>query len=170
MRALGRLLRRPLVLGVLATAVLAAGLWAWRQWPQQFLRQGESALIARDYKKAHEHLARYLSHRPGDAHARLLAARAARHLREYYEAYEHLRRCREEDGDAEAVEVEMALMAVQRGDGPSPRLRQRAEQDDDRALVIPEVLIQHDIDTYRLRQALHGLTRYLHSRPDDLAA
>jgi tetratricopeptide (TPR) repeat protein len=169
-RVLGRLLRRPLVLGLLAGAVLAAGLVAWRQWPRRFLRQGEAALAAREYDKAREHLARYLSHRPGDAHARLLAARAARHLGEYYEAHEHLRRCREEGGDAEAVEVETALIAVQRGEEPAPGLRRRAEQDDELALVILEVLIQHDLDSYRLRQALHGLTRYLRARPDDLQA
>jgi predicted Zn-dependent protease len=169
-RALGRLLRRPLVLVLLAMVLLAAGVVVWRQLPRQFLRRGETALTARDYKEAREQLARYLSSRPGDAHARLLAARAARHLHEYHEAYEHLRRCREEGGDAEAIEVETALIAVQRGDEPTGQLRQRAEQDDDLALVILEVLIQHDIDTYRLRQALHGLTRYLRARPDDLQA
>jgi predicted Zn-dependent protease len=59
---------------------------------------------------------------------------------------------------------------VERGEGPAPGLRQRAEGDDELALVILEVLIQYDIDTYRLRQALHGLTRYLRARPDDLQA
>jgi tetratricopeptide (TPR) repeat protein len=158
------------MLGLLAGAMLAAGLLVWWQWPRQFLRQGEAALAAREYDKAHEYLARYLSHRPGDTHARLLAARAARRLREYYEAYEHLRRCREGGGDAEAIEIETALIAVQRGEEPTPELRLRVDKDDELALVILEVLIQYDIDAYRLRQALHGLTRYLQSRPDDLQA
>jgi tetratricopeptide (TPR) repeat protein len=169
-RALVRLLRHPLALGLLAGALLAAGLLAWRQWPRQFLRQGEAALAARAYDQARAHLARYLAYRPGDAHARLLAARAARNLGEYYEAYEYLRRCREAGGDAEAVEAEAALIAVQRGEEPAPELRRRAEAGDELALVILEVLIQHDLDTYRLRQALHGLTRYLQARPDDLQA
>lgn len=150
--------------------MLIAGLLVWRQWPRQFLRQGEAALAAREYDKARELLARYLSHRPGDTQARLLAARAARRLREYYEAYEHLRLCREGGGDAEAIRIETTLIAVQRGEEPTDALRQRAEKDDELALVILEVLIQYDIDNYRLHQALHGLTRYLQSRPDDLQA
>jgi tetratricopeptide (TPR) repeat protein len=151
-------------------AVLVAAFVAWRQWPKQFLRQGEAALAARDYGKAREHLARYLSHRPDDAHALLLAARSARQLNEYYEAFEHLRNCRAAGGAVEAVDVEAALIAVQRGEAPSPWLRRRAEEDDELALEILEALIQHDIDSYRLRQALHGLTRYLEARPDDLQA
>jgi tetratricopeptide (TPR) repeat protein len=169
-RALRRLLCHPLTLGALAAAALALGLLAWRQWPRQFLRRGEAALAAREYEQARDHLARYLSYRPGDARAHLLAARAARRLHEYYEAYEHLRRCREAGGDAEAVEVETALVAVQRGEAPSDGLRRRADGDDELALAILEVLIQYDIDTYRLRLALHGLTRYLQARPDDLQA
>jgi tetratricopeptide (TPR) repeat protein len=169
-RALGRLLRRPLVLCLLAGAVLAAGVLAWRQYPRPFLRRGEEALAAREYDKARDLLARYLSHRPNDARARLLAARVARRQLQYYEAFEHLRRCRDSGGNEEAVEVETALIAVQRGEAPEPGLRRRAEQDDELALVILEVLIQHDIDTYRLRQALHGLTHYLRNRPDDLQA
>jgi tetratricopeptide (TPR) repeat protein len=169
-RALRRLLCFPLTPWLLAAAALALGLLAWRQWPRQFLRQGEQALAARDDAKARALLARYLAHRPGDARAHLLAARAARRLREYYDAYEQLRLCREAGGDAEAVEVETALIAVERGEEPSPALRQRAEGDDELALAALEVVIQHDIDTYRLRQALHGLTRYLRARPDDLQA
>lgn len=161
---------RRFVWCLLAAFVLTAGFLAWREWPRQLLRQGEAELAARHYDQAREHLARYLSYRPGDAHARLLAARAARRLREYYEAGEHLERCRQEGGDAEAIQVETALIAVQRGQEPAPSLRQRAEADDELALVILEVLIQHDLDAYRLWQALEGLTRFLRSRPDDLQA
>jgi len=88
-----RLLRYPVVLGVAAVVVLVVGLIAWRQWPGQFLRQGEAALRERNYEQARAQLARYLSHRPDDCRARLLAARAARNLGEYYEALEHLRHC-----------------------------------------------------------------------------
>ncbi len=157
--------RRRVVLGVLAALSLAAGLFAWRQWPARFLRRGEAALAAREYDVAREQLARYLSYRPDDARARLLAARAARRLGEYYEAYEHLRRC-----DGEEAEVEAALIGVQRGEEPSAQLRERAREDDELALVILECLIQHDLDTYRLRPALHGLNHFLRLRPDDLQA
>src|SRR5262249_54869976 len=115
--------------------------------------------------RAREYLGRYLSYRPADAHARLLAARAARRLGEYYEAYEHLRHC-----EGESAQVEAALIGVQRGEEPSAPLRQPAKEDDELALVILECLIQHDLDTYRLRQALHGLNHFLRLRPDDLQA
>ena len=163
-------MRRPWVLGILAAALLAAGIVVWRQWPDQFLRQGEVALQDRRYDEARDHLTRYLSYRPDDSRARLLAARAARNLHEYYEAFEHLRRCRAAGGDTEAVDTENSLIAVMRGQEPDPSLRQRAEKNDELALVILEVLIQHDLDNYRLRQALHGLTRYLQTRPNDLQA
>jgi tetratricopeptide (TPR) repeat protein len=162
---------RPWKLGLLATALIAAGAWTWWEWPQQFRRRGEAELAARHYDKAREEFSRYLAYRPADARGRLLAARAARHLREYYEAYEHLRRCRDDGGDAEAVDVETALIAIARGkEEPTAELRQRAEQDDELGLAICEVLIQHDLDTYQLWAALHGLTRYLEHRPDDLHA
>lgn len=167
---LGRLLRRPLVLIALAAVLAGAGWLGWRQYPRQFLRHGEEALQARAYDEARTQLERYLGYRPDDAHAHLLAARAARNLRAFYDAQEHLRRCREAGGDAEAIEIETALLAVTRGTEPTPELRLRAEADDELALAALEVLIQHDLDTYRLRPALHALTRYLKARPDDLQA
>lgn len=163
-------MRWPWVLGILAAVLLATGMVSWRLWPDRLLRQGEAALNERRYDEARERLARYLWYRPDDSRARLLAARAARNLGEYYEALEHLRHGRDQEAYLEAIEVEKALIAVERGQEPEPGLRQRAEKDDELALVILEVLIQHDIDNYRLRQALHGLTRYLQSRPDDLQA
>jgi tetratricopeptide (TPR) repeat protein len=155
---------------LLMAAVLVAGVAAWWQWPRPFLRRGEEALAAREHDIAYENLSRYLSYRPRDAHARLLAARAARRLHQYYDAFEHLRFCREAGGDIKIIEIEKVLIRVQRGEEPSARLRQRAEEDDDLALVILEVLIQYDIDMYRLRQALNGLNLYLQSRPEDLQA
>lgn len=163
-------MRRPAIIGCLSLVVLAGGLLAWRQWPVQFLRQGEAALEERRYDVAREQLARYLAYRPGDARAHLLAARAARHEQEYYAAFEHLRRCRESGGNAEAIDAETALIAVKRGQEPPANLRERAKAPDELGLVILEVLIQHDLDTYRLQHALEGLTRYLQSRPDDLQA
>lgn len=161
---------RRWVVVVLAGAVLALGVQVWWQWPQGYLRRGQQALTARDYATAREQLGRYLAHRPNDAAARLLAARAARRSHEYYEAHDHLNRCRADARLREAAEVEIALIGVQRGDDPSAALRLRSEEDDDLALVILEVLIQHDLDTYRLRQAQVDLARYLERRPDDLHA
>ena len=154
---------------VVSTAAILFG-WSYRT-TNELLRLGEEKLAAREYAKARDYLERYLSARPGDARARLLAARAARRSKAYYEAREHLERCRKGGGDAEAVEIEETLIDVQRGDErPVEGLRRRAERDDDLALVILEVLIQHDLDTYQLWRALGELTRYLESRPDDLQA
>lgn len=171
--AIGHFFRRRWVVAGLVLAALAGmGAAGWSHWTTtQLLRHGEGALAAREYAKARDLLGQYLEARPGDARAHLLAARAARRLREYYEARDHLRRCREEGGDTEAIEIEDALIDVQRGDdGPVEWLRARGEKDDELALVILEVLIQHDLDTSQLWQALDGLTRYLARRPDDLQA
>lgn len=172
-RALGCLYRHKGKLSLLVLAALAAVGWAaWSRWTTtQLLRQGEAALAARNYGAARDSLERYLSARPADARARLLAARCARRAHSYYEAREHLDRCRTDGGDAEAIAIEGALIDVQRGDErPVPGLRERAERDDDLALVILEVLIQHDVDTDQLSLALSGLNRYLTRRPDDLQA
>jgi tetratricopeptide (TPR) repeat protein len=169
-RVTGMCARRSLIVGLLAGLLLVVGIIAWWQYPRQYLRQGEAALAAREYAVARRYIDRYLSYRPHDTHAHLLAARACRLLRDYYDAYEHLHRSRENGGDTEAIAIEFELIAVQRGEEPSFELRKRAEQSDDLAQVILEVLIQYDIDDYRLWQALHGLTHYLEIRPDDLQA
>jgi tetratricopeptide (TPR) repeat protein len=161
------------VLLLLALVTLAAGGYAgWRWWTgRQILRQAEEALAGHEYGKAREQLARCLALRPGDGRALLLAARAARRLRQYDEASAYLRRCRQAGVPAEAIAVEYALLDVQQGeDGPVPALRERARADDELALQVLEVLIQYDLDTTRLRQAQQDLTAYLARRPDDLHA
>ncbi len=170
--AVRRIIGKRFTIALLVVAALAAGGWAsWRWWTGQFLRQGEEAFAARAFGKAKEHLALYLSYRPDDTRGRLLAARTARRLREYDEALEHLRRCRADGGDAEAITVEYALINLQRGtEGPDEALRRRALAQDELALVILETLIQYDIDTYQLRQAQQDLNLYLSRRPDDLHA
>ena len=164
--------QRFTIVVLVVLAALAIGGWAsWRWWTGQFLRQGEEALAARTFSKAKEHLAQYLSYRPDDTRGRLLAARTARRLREYDDALDHLRRCRKDGGDAEAITVEYALINLQRGtEGPDEALRRRALEQDELALVILEALIQFDIDTYQLRQAQRDLDLYLSRRPDDLHA
>jgi tetratricopeptide (TPR) repeat protein len=159
---------------LLALGALTAGGYAsWRRWEaRQLLRQAEQALAGHEYGKAREQLVRYVALRPDDGRARLLAARAARRLRQYDEAREHLRRCRQAGGRPEAIAVECALIDVQQGDdGAVPELRERAALgDDELALAILEVLVQYDLDTTRLREAQQDLTLYLARRPDDLQA
>jgi tetratricopeptide (TPR) repeat protein len=173
MRRLGRFFRRRWWLALLLLAALTAGGWAgWSHWSaRQLFRQAETALDAHEYAKARELFDRYLESCPDDARARLLAARAARRAKDYYAAREHLRRCRQDGGDAESIEIEETLILVQRGDErPVERLRARAERDDDLALAVLEVLIQHDLETTQLWLALDGLNKYLSRRPDDLQA
>jgi tetratricopeptide (TPR) repeat protein len=167
-----RTLRGALVAAALLAAALAVGgVAARRHWTADLLRRGEAALAAREYGQAKDHLERYLAIRPDDARARLLAARAARRLREYDRAREHLRRCRQDGGDAAAVEIEHALIDLQQGDASRVEaLRLRSRADDELALVVLEAVIQYDLDTYRLRLAQDGLNRYLARRPDDLHA
>lgn len=170
--AVRRFIGHRFTIAVVVVTALAAGAWgSWRWWTGQFLRQGEEALAARAFGKAKEQLALYLTYRPGDTRGRLLAARAARRLRDYDEAAAHLRRCRDDGGPEEAIGVEYALIALQRGDeAPDEALRQRSRQEDELALVILEALIQYEIDTYQLRQAQRDLNLYLSRRPDDLHA
>jgi len=166
--------RRAVILAVLLVVAAAACVWYFvreQRKADRLLAEGESALAARDYARARELLDRYLIDRPGDARARLLAARAARRMRLYGEARDHLRRCRADGGDVEAIEIEESLLDVLNGDDrPVAALRERARRDDDLALVILEVLVQLDLDTYQLGSALDGFTRFLSRRPDDLHA
>jgi tetratricopeptide (TPR) repeat protein len=174
-RLLGRIRSRRLALSLLILAVLAAAAGGavvrWERAKDDLLRRGEQALAVRDHAAARDHLTRYLAARPGDAHARLLAARAARKLRQFDDASADLRRCRDDGGEAEAIQLEYALIAIERdGAEPGPGLRERARAGDELGLVVLETLIQYDLDAYRLYQALDGLTFYLDRRPGDLAA
>ena len=173
--AVSGLRRRGLVIVCAAGAAVAAGAVVYsvrdRRQADRLLAEGEQALAARDYGRAGTLLDRYLTDRPADARAQLLAARAARGARAYREAREHLRRCRAGGGDAEPIAIEESLIDVLLGDEePVAALRARARGDDDLALVILEVLIQRDLDTYQLDSALDEFTRYLARRPDDLHA
>ena len=166
-------LRRLLPLAAVALAAgLAVGAWgAWRERPEERLRLGEQALAARDNAAAREHLTAYLAARPADTRARLLAARAARRLRKFGEATADLRQCRQGGDDPDAIDVEFALIGIERdGEEPGPALRERARAGDDLGLAALETLIQYDLDTYHLYRALDGLNFYLTHRPDDLPA
>jgi tetratricopeptide (TPR) repeat protein len=170
----GRFSRRALLLVALAAVGCAAAAGYHlreRRRIDRLLSEGVRALEAREDAKARELLERYLAERPDDAGARLLAARAARRARAYAEARAQLQRCRDDGGEPEPIAVEGLLIDVELGDeGPVALLRERARRDDDLALAVLEVLIQHDLNTYQLGSALDGFTRYLARRPDDLHA
>ncbi len=156
----------------LAVAV-AAGAYAHFEFRARaraaaLLAEGEALLAARDYAPAREKLDAHLAARPTAARARLLAARAARQLRDYRAAREYLSALRAAGDEPEAVALEEQLLEVRAGNfAPVPALRARAKGDDELALVALEVLIQHDLDTYQLASARTGFTRYLERRPTD---
>ncbi len=167
--------RRRGALLVVAVVAVATGIGGYflreQRKTDRLFAEGESALAARDYGRARELLDRYLTERPADPRARLLAARAARQARAYREAREHLQKCRAAGGEAEPIAVEEQLLDLLAGnEHPLASLRERARADDDLALVVLEVLIQRDLDTYQLGSALDGFTRYLARRPGDLHA
>ena len=160
---------------LLVVAVSASYYLRWRSEEKRIatlLAQGEQAIVDRDYPAAREHLTAYLDARPKDARVRWLVADVARQLRLYEQAGEALRACRQSGGDDEAIETEYALMAVEQGDPrPIPALRARvADKDDSLSLTILEVLIQHDLNLYQLRDAQQGFNLYLKRKPDDLYA
>ena len=169
-----RLYRWRVVVPLVAVLAVVGGLGAYlreQRKTDRLLTEGEQALATREHARARELFERYLTERPADARARLLAARAARGARAYGEAREHLRRCRADGGEVESIAIEEALIDVELGNAhPVPMLRERARHDDDLALVVLEVLIQHDLNTYQLASAREGFTRYLARRPDDLHA
>ena len=175
MSSLGRGLPRfRLLVALFAFALLAAlgGYVGWSRWQtSEFLRRGEEALEARNDDLAREQFERYVAARPHDPRGRLLAARAARRLHLYAEAWEHLRLGRANAIEMEPLEVEEALIDLQLGNEQSIEfLRQRVKTEDDTSRSILEVLIQHDLNTYQLWQALDDYTLYLKARPDDLLA
>lgn len=135
------------------------------------MRLAERDLAKHDYAAARSHLALYLEVWPGDARGHFRAARAARHCHLYDEAAEHLRVCRLNGWDEDALTVEKQLTDLQRGDARavSP-LQARLESDNPNAPAILEVLIQYYIDSYRLFSARDALDRYLHYYPDDVKA
>lgn len=164
------------IVGAGAVAVAATGFYLWWHSEQTrlngILAQGQESLAAREYDAARQHLKAYLHERPHDASARLLAARVARRLHDYDAAAEDLQKCRADNGDAEAIDIEYSLIALDRGNTTALAvLRARvAEKDDDLSLVILEALIRRDLDQYQLRQAQQGFDLYLKRRPDDLHA
>jgi tetratricopeptide (TPR) repeat protein len=165
--------RSIVVVAAIVLPLMAAGGYAVRerQRTERLFEEGSRLLADREYSQAREQFERYLLHRPADSRARLLAARACRQSKAFRDAREHLKRYRDESGDVETAAIEDNLIRVQTGDeAPLPDLRERARQDDELALVILEVLVQHDLDTYQLGLALDGFTRYLLQRPEDLHA
>ena len=164
--------RRLLLLAAAAVGLAAAGggaAWCFRAEPH--LTAAEQALDRRDDAGARRELDVYLRAWPGNGRAHLLAARAARRLRLYDEAEDHLRACDRLKWDPQAVALERVLADVQRGDLKAERfLWDRVEAGGPDAPEVLEVLTQYYLDDYQLMRAKDCLDRYLRLRPDDVQA
>src|SRR5262245_17089842 len=110
-RRAGNQLGTLLLLGLLLSAIGFGGFvgvkyyLGWRAY-----RQAQKALADNKLDQARSRFREYLENWPKDTDAHFLAARAARRLREFDEAEEHLRACKDLGFDAERLLLEHAMM------------------------------------------------------------
>jgi tetratricopeptide (TPR) repeat protein len=108
--------RRP---KLLAALVLVVGIGVGAYFilaPDADLKAADAAVARRDFRKAAEHLDRYLRRHPDNLDARLLAARTARRAGDFAAAVAHLEYAGQQPGPNPAVVLESRLIAAQRGD------------------------------------------------------
>jgi tetratricopeptide (TPR) repeat protein len=151
----------------LGGAVAGPGVWA-----DYHFRQAREALRRRDCPRARAHLLLSLKARPGRAELHLLLARTERLAGNRDEARQHLDRCEELAGPADAIELERQLMRAQEGDlgDTEPALLARLRQDDPDTDLILEALAQGYRKTFRWGDALGCLNHLLDRQPDHAAA
>src|SRR5262249_49096526 len=101
-----------------------------------------------------------------------LAARTARRAGAYDDAERHLRAYQQLDAVPEALELERALLRVQRGDTTSfeSYLLACGKKDHPDSLLILEALLKGYIKTYRLSRAAYFLSLWLEREPTDVQA
>jgi len=164
------------VLGGLVLLLLAAiGLGGWlagsQLWAQYHYRQAHRALERRDLAEALRHLKDCLKVWPASSETQLLTARTARRAGQYDEAEEHLRLCKLADGVPEAIELERALLATQRGDLKyETYLQYCVSNDHPDTEIILEALVFAYMKTYRLGLAMQCLNFWLERHPEAVAA
>jgi Tfp pilus assembly protein PilF len=159
-------------LAAIAFLTLGAAVSGWYAFAEYHYRRGLEALQRRDFAGARAHLEKALEVWPGSAEVHLLAAQAARRAGAYAPAEKHLDEARRRGGVLEAVDLERALLRVQRGDlaqleGTLLEFVRRGHPDTD---LILEALARGYLKTYRLRDAEHCLDQWLERRPDDVQA
>ena len=104
-----------IALVVLVPLLGAAGWGAWAVWGPDPLREVRAALDRREFAGASELLEKHLKENPGDAEARLLAARAARRGGHFVRASEHLTAYTAQNRPNDAYALEVSLLNVQQG-------------------------------------------------------
>jgi tetratricopeptide (TPR) repeat protein len=156
---------------ILVAVTLPVAVAARRAHSRDQRRAGEEALARHDHEAAYTHLQRALTLWSDDGEVNFLAARAARRLKRYDLAREHLQRCSKLGFAEDRLDVEWSLIEVQRGNfAPVEGLWQRVQTEERDRPAILEVLVQHFLDTYQAQRALTALSLYLEDRPGDLRA
>jgi tetratricopeptide (TPR) repeat protein len=161
--------------GVLSLAVIvAAGFFASRYVAaERHYRAAEAALQRHDFKDAENHLAEYLKVWPSSSEAHFLAARTARRATAYDEADEHLKAAQRLGGVPEAIDLERALMRVQRGEFTKQledNLLYDLQNDHPDSVLILEALSRGYLRTYQLVKVEHCLKSWLEREPDSVQA
>jgi tetratricopeptide (TPR) repeat protein len=160
------------VLCLLALAACGAYFLSRQLWAGYHWQAAQTALEQRDFVQAQAHLRRCLEVRR-DPKSQFLAARTARRAGDYGEAAQRLGECERLEGTTPAVLLEQLLLRSQRGDCTADvegQLWSLVYQNHPDSLLILEAMAQGYIYTYRLRNALVCLERWLQQRPDSIQA
>lgn len=161
------------LLGLFLLALISIAVWSasWQLWAQHHRRQAELALQQHDLSKALAHLELCLEVWPESAETHLLAARTARRANAYDAAERHLSRCQRAGGIPEAISLERALLATQRGDlRYQSYLEACIARHHPDTEVILEALAAGFFKTYRLTFAVQALDLWLERQPDNVRA
>ncbi len=127
------------------------------------------ALARHDFPAAHREVGSLPRGSPQQRRAHLLLARLDRRGNQYVEAAKHLDECQRLAGSADAIELERALLSIQKGvfDARLERIcRERLVPGGAEEYFILEALSQGLSKTYRLAEAKTCLDRMLELQPD----
>jgi tetratricopeptide (TPR) repeat protein len=105
----------PAGIFVLIVAGFGGYIAYWRGVDEAELRAAELALVQRDFDDAGNHYLAYLDRHPDHLPVRLSMARTARRGMDYNTARAHLEIYERSSGDAQALQLEYRLTALQRG-------------------------------------------------------
>jgi tetratricopeptide (TPR) repeat protein len=166
--------------GALACIMALVGYVVYPQvWAEVHCRRAEEAL-ARSLRvkgtatlaEARDHLACSLKVWPNKPRINFMMAQAARRAGDLEEAGQYLGRAEKAGWVMEAIDLEKALAAVQKGDleRMEPVLASFVQRDHPDKLLILEALVQGCRRTYQLPKALTYLDTWLGAQPDNVRA
>jgi tetratricopeptide (TPR) repeat protein len=157
------------LLGLIGGSAYVAGNYLWAEY---HFRAARAALARDDLEQGRAHLALCLRVWSRSSEAHFLAARAARRAGAYDDAEQHLLAYQRLDGVPEALELERALIAVQRGDPGAyeDSLLAVVHRDHPDSTLILEALARGYLRSFRLGQAEACLNQWLEREPDNVQA